>query len=157
LQDTPTLKVRAGVQKKLPGFQAQLVCLTPWNNGESPSHITALTINSSYGLMAYGNEAGIVIIDIEQKVCLLNVGSPDLYGAQDPYSRVPRSPKKGAASVADILPMNMDREERQPRSPSIDQVSIRKINLSPSRRTHWHDGTTSVTFLPSHVPHSDYY
>jgi syntaxin-binding protein 5 len=156
-KDTPTLKVRAGVQKKLPGFQAQLVCLTPWNNGESPSHITALTINSSYGLMAYGNEAGIVIIDIEQKVCLLNVGSPDLYGAQDPYSRVPRSPKKGAASVADILPMNMDREETQPRSPSIDQVSIRKINLSPSRRTHWHDGTTSVTFLPSHVPHSDYY
>ncbi|XP_068909865.1 syntaxin-binding protein 5 isoform X4 [Tenebrio molitor] len=122
-KDTPTLKVRAGVQKKLPGFQAQLVCLTPWNNGESPSHITALTINSSYGLMAYGNEAGIVIIDIEQKVCLLNVGSPDLYGAQDPYSRVPRSPKKGAASVADILPMNMDREERQPRSPSIDQIN----------------------------------
>lgn len=73
--------------------------------------------------MAYGNEAGIVIIDIEQKVCLLNVGSPDLYGAQDPYSRVPRSPKRGTASVVD-LPVNMDREERQPRSPSIDQVSV---------------------------------
>ncbi|RZC34001.1 syntaxin-binding protein 5 [Asbolus verrucosus] len=121
-KDTPTLRVRPGVQKKLPGFQAQLVCLTPWNNGEAPSHITALTINSSYGLMAYGNEAGIVIIDIEQKVCLLNVGSPDLYGAQDPYSRVPRSPKRGTASVADILPVNIDRDERQPRSPSIDQM-----------------------------------
>lgn len=71
--------------------------------------------------MAYGNEAGIVIIDIEQKVCLLNVGSPDLYGAQDPYSRGPRSPKRGAAS--DILPVNMDRDDKQPRSPSIDQVS----------------------------------
>ncbi|XP_044259753.1 syntaxin-binding protein 5 isoform X1 [Tribolium madens] len=118
-KDTPTLKVRAGIQKKLPGFQAQLVCLTPWNNGEPPSHITALTINSSYGLMAYGNEAGIVIIDIEQKVCLLNVGSPDLYGAQDPYSRVPRSPKRGGIA-SDILPVNMD--ERQPRSPSIDQM-----------------------------------
>ncbi|XP_063909291.1 syntaxin-binding protein 5 isoform X3 [Zophobas morio] len=122
-KDTPTLKVRVGAQKKLPGFQAQLVCLTPWNNGEPPSHITALTINSSYGLMAYGNEAGIVIIDVEQKVCLLNVGSPDLYGAQDPYSRVPRSPKKGVASVADILPMNPDRDDRQPRSPSIDQIN----------------------------------
>nr|XP_015840152.1 PREDICTED: syntaxin-binding protein 5 isoform X9 [Tribolium castaneum] len=120
LQDTPTLKVRAGIQKKLPGFQAQLVCLTPWNNGEPPSHITALTINSSYGLMAYGNEAGIVIIDIEQKVCLLNVGSPDLYGAQDPYSRVPRSPKRGG-TASDILPVNMD--DRQPRSPSIDQIN----------------------------------
>lgn len=44
------LKVKVGPQKKPSGFQAQLVCLTPWNNGEPPSHITALTINSSYGL-----------------------------------------------------------------------------------------------------------
>lgn len=74
--------------------------------------------------MAYGNEAGIVIIDIEQKVCLLNVGSPDLYGAQDPYSRVPRSPKK---NTSDILPLMTDKEERQPRSPSIDQVSDNQV------------------------------
>lgn len=72
--------------------------------------------------MAYGNEAGIVIVDIEQKVCLLNIGSPDLYGAQDPYSRVPRSPKK---NNCDSLPVNIDREERQPRSPSIDQVRMK--------------------------------
>ncbi|KAL1509974.1 hypothetical protein ABEB36_004637 [Hypothenemus hampei] len=89
-----TLRVRNGPQKKPPGFQAQLVCLTPWNNGEPPSQITSLTINSSYGLMAYGDEPGLVIVDIEQRVCLLNVGSPDLYGAHDPYSRIPRSPKK---------------------------------------------------------------
>ncbi|KAL3276672.1 hypothetical protein HHI36_012042 [Cryptolaemus montrouzieri] len=120
-KDTCSIKVRTGVQKKPPGFQAQLVCLTPWNNGEPPSHITALTINSCYGLMAYGNEAGIVIVDIEQKVCLLNIGSPDLYGAQDPYSRVPRSPKKNQ-TCTDSLPVNIDREERQPRSPSIDQM-----------------------------------
>ncbi|XP_045467458.1 syntaxin-binding protein 5 isoform X9 [Harmonia axyridis] len=120
-KDNCTLKVRPGVQRKPPGFQAQMVCLTPWNNGEPPSHITALTINSCYGLMAYGNEAGIVIVDIEQKVCLLNIGSPDLYGAQDPYSRVPRSPKRN--HCGDTLPVNIDREERQPRSPSIDQMN----------------------------------
>ncbi|XP_030755594.1 syntaxin-binding protein 5 isoform X2 [Sitophilus oryzae] len=117
-KEGPTLKVRAGNQKKPPGFQAQLVCLTPWSNGEPPSHISSLTINSSYGLMAYGNESGLVIIDIEQRVCLLNVGSPDLYGAQDPYSRVPRSPKKNQL-VPDSLAQEL---ERQPRSPSIDQM-----------------------------------
>ncbi|XP_066245385.1 syntaxin-binding protein 5 isoform X3 [Euwallacea similis] len=117
-----TLRVRSGAQKKSPGFQAQLVCLTPWNNGEPPSHITSLTLNSSYGLMAYGNEAGLVIVDIEQRVCLLNVGSPDLYGAQDPYSRVPRSPKKNQNQPinADALAQEF---ERQPRSPSIDQMN----------------------------------
>lgn len=74
--------------------------------------------------MAYGNEAGIVVVDIEQRVCLLNIGSPDLYGAQDPYSRAPRSPKKGQLGGTDVLGLNTDREERQPRSPSVDQVSL---------------------------------
>lgn len=79
--------------------------------------------------MAYGNEAGIVVIDIEQRVCLLNVGSPDLYGAQDPYSRVPRSPKKGQVNPSDLLPISTERDERQPRSPSIDQVSAKCLFL----------------------------
>lgn len=84
--------------------------------------------------MAYGNEVGIVIIDIEQRVCLLNVGSPDLYGAQDPYSRVPRSPKKGPNNTADTLPIAVDRDEvRQPRSPSIDQVSWYHLTVSLPR------------------------
>lgn len=75
--------------------------------------------------MAYGNEAGIVIIDIEQKVCLLNIGSPDLYGAQDPYARAPRSPKKNQNILSsDILATALEASERQPRSPSIDQVSL---------------------------------
>lgn len=63
--------------------------------------------------MAYGTESGLAIIDIVQKVCLFNVASPDLYGAQDPYSRVPRSPKRSEPPYS--------RDEQ--RSPSIDQVS----------------------------------
>lgn len=63
--------------------------------------------------MAYGNESGLAIVDIEQKVCLFNVASPDLYGAQDPYSRTPRSPKRSEPPYS--------RDEQ--RSPSIDQVS----------------------------------
>lgn len=63
--------------------------------------------------MAYGNESGLVIVDIVQKVCLFNVASPDLYGAQDPYSRTPRSPKR-------TEPYSRDEQQR---SPSIDQVS----------------------------------
>ncbi|XP_055371132.1 syntaxin-binding protein 5 isoform X6 [Condylostylus longicornis] len=106
------LKVRPGPQRKPPGFQAQLVCLTPWTTGSHPGQITSLSINSSYGLMAYGNEYGIAVVDIIQKVCLLNVASPDLYGAQDPYSRVPKSPKRSD-----------NNKDEQARSPSIDQDS----------------------------------
>lgn len=63
--------------------------------------------------MAYGTEHGLVVVDIVQKVCLLNMASPDLYGNQDPYSRSPRSPKR-TENIGD-----------QGRSPSIDQVSGR--------------------------------
>lgn len=65
--------------------------------------------------MAYGTEYGLVIVDIVQKVCVMNVASPDLYGSQDPYARTPRSPKRTEATTRDD----------QARSPSIDQVSIR--------------------------------
>ena len=30
--------------------------------------------------LAFGNEYGVAVIDIVQKVCLLNIGTPDLYG-----------------------------------------------------------------------------
>lgn len=44
------IRVKTGPQKKPPGYQAEIVCLTPWVNGEPPGGITSLAINSSYGL-----------------------------------------------------------------------------------------------------------
>lgn len=49
-QNDGMLKVRPGPQRKAAGFQAQIVCLTPWTNGTHPGQITALCINSNYGL-----------------------------------------------------------------------------------------------------------
>jgi hypothetical protein len=65
--------------------------------------------------MTYGTDFGIVIVDIIQKVCILNMSSPDLYGTADPYQRVPRSPKRD----------NNSRElDERCRSPSTDQVCV---------------------------------
>lgn len=63
--------------------------------------------------MAYGTEYGLVVVDIVQKICLLNIASPDLYGSQDPYARTPRSPKRTETGAS---------RDEQARSPSIDQV-----------------------------------
>ncbi|XP_004529410.1 syntaxin-binding protein 5 isoform X2 [Ceratitis capitata] len=104
------LKVKVGSQRKPPGFQSQLVCLTTGPNRRNVQ-ITSLCINSSYGLMAYGTEYGLVVIDIVQKICLLSVACPDLYGANDPYSRNPKSPKR------------IENKEEQSRSPSSDQIN----------------------------------
>ncbi|XP_054270679.1 syntaxin-binding protein 5-like isoform X9 [Macrosteles quadrilineatus] len=132
LEYTLPVKVKPGPIKKPPGFQAHLVCITPVANGDSPSSITALCINSSYGLMAYGNEVGLVVVDIVQKCCLLSIGTPDLYGNADPYQRVPRSPKRNPLCEGD---------GERCRSPSIDQhgadnnvfISMDKLDSSFSR------------------------
>ena len=50
--------MRSGQIKKPSGFQADLVCLTPWVNGEAPSQISCLTVNSNFGLLSYGNGSG---------------------------------------------------------------------------------------------------
>ena len=79
--------------KKPGGYQPDLVCLTPWVNGEAPSQICCITINSKFGLLSYGNGSGLVIVDYIQHKCLLNMGTADLYGSNDPFQRMPKSPK----------------------------------------------------------------
>ncbi|XP_073834989.1 syntaxin-binding protein tomosyn isoform X8 [Musca autumnalis] len=110
------LRVKSGAQRKPPGFQSQLVCLTTGPNKRTVQ-VTSLCISSAYGLMAYGTEYGLVIIDIIQKVCLLSIACPDLYGAHDPYSRTPKSPKR------------IETKDDQSRSPSSDQVRLRKFTF----------------------------
>ncbi|XP_043490602.1 syntaxin-binding protein 5 isoform X15 [Polistes fuscatus] len=110
------LKVKSGLQKRAAGFQATLICLTIAPSGEQPENITALSLNSSYGLMAYGNETGLVIIDIVQKITLIVLHATDLGGSGDPYQRVLRSPKRQDDSKRE--------NEDKARSPSADQVQI---------------------------------
>jgi hypothetical protein len=54
--------------KKPAGYQAALACLTPWVNNEAPLPITCLTLGSpAFGLLAYGNGSGLVIVDYVQQ------------------------------------------------------------------------------------------
>ncbi|XP_020280075.1 syntaxin-binding protein 5 isoform X5 [Pseudomyrmex gracilis] len=110
------MKVKTGLQKRAPGFQATLICLTTAPSGEQPESITSLSLNSSYGLLAYGNESGLVIVDIVQKISLVVLNTSDLGGGSDPYQRVLRSPKR----QDDLRRENEDKA----RSPSTDQVQI---------------------------------
>lgn len=44
------LKPRTGSYRRPPGFQADLLCLSPWLDGEAPALVTAICVNSAYGL-----------------------------------------------------------------------------------------------------------
>ncbi|XP_006569748.2 syntaxin-binding protein 5 isoform X8 [Apis mellifera] len=115
-ESSQSLKIKTGLQKRAAGFQATLVCLTVTNSGEQAENITALSLNSSYGLMAYGNECGIVIIDIVQKISLIVLNTGDIGGNVDLCQRVLRSPKRQDE-------LKRDNEDKA-RSPSTDQVQI---------------------------------
>ncbi|XP_043667393.1 syntaxin-binding protein 5 isoform X8 [Vespula pensylvanica] len=119
------LKVKTGLQKRAAGFQATLICLTIAPSGEQPENITALSLNSSYGLMAYGNETGLVIIDIVQKISLIVLHTTDLGGSGDPYQRVLRSPKRQDDSKRE--------NEDKARSPSADQMNEMYVSLVTGR------------------------
>ena len=74
--------------------------------------------------MAYGNSCGLVIVDIVQRVCVLSMGTPDIYGNADPYQRAPRSPKRhpGSGALSDTFRETAD--DRSGSSPTTDQVYV---------------------------------
>ncbi|OXB67299.1 hypothetical protein ASZ78_010723 [Callipepla squamata] len=104
--NVPCLKVKNSPLKQSPGYQIELVIQLVWVSGEPPQQITSLAVNSAYGLVVFGNCNGIAMVDYLQKTILLNLGTIELYGSNDPYRREPRSPRKtrqpSGAGLCDI-------------------------------------------------------
>ncbi|XP_068194580.1 syntaxin-binding protein 5 isoform X7 [Antennarius striatus] len=90
----PCLQVRSSPLKQSPGYQVELVIQLVWVSGEPPQPITSLAINSSYGLVVFGNSNGLAVVDYLQKTLLLNMATSELYSPSEPYQRQPRSPRK---------------------------------------------------------------
>ncbi|XP_036397837.1 syntaxin-binding protein 5 isoform X2 [Megalops cyprinoides] len=98
----PCLRVRSSPLKQSPGYQVELVIQLVWVSGEPPQPITSLAVNSSYGLVVFGNTNGLAVVDYLQKTVLLNVGSHELHGSSEPYQKQPRSPRKTRQPSGDI-------------------------------------------------------
>ncbi|KAM9708363.1 syntaxin-binding protein 5 isoform 3-T3 [Menidia menidia] len=90
----PCLQLRSSPLKQFPGYQVELVIQLVWVSGEPPQQITSLAVNSSYGLVVFGNSNGLAVVDYFQKTLLLNMAMSELYSPSDPYQRQPRSPRK---------------------------------------------------------------
>ncbi|XP_051157410.1 syntaxin-binding protein 5 [Leptopilina boulardi] len=131
------LRVKTGMQKRAPGFQASLICVTLGPDGEQTEYISALSLNSSYGLLSYGNESGLVVIDIVQKVSLLVVSTSDL-GMSVDSSRILRSPKK----------QDERRDEDRIRSPSADTNQV-NFTVFPENKTEADRFESSLQRSPS--------
>ncbi|XP_025238747.1 syntaxin-binding protein 5 isoform X3 [Theropithecus gelada] len=131
--NVPCLKVKNSPLKQSPGYQTELVIQLVWVSGEPPQQITSLAVNSSYGLVVFGNCNGIAMVDYLQKAVLLNLGTIELYGSNDPYRREPRSPRKSrqpsGAGLCDISEGTVVPEDRC-KSPTSD---VKDNSFSRSR------------------------
>ncbi|KAM4693433.1 syntaxin-binding protein 5 isoform 1-T1 [Discoglossus pictus] len=129
--NVPCLRVKSTPLKQSAGYQVELVVQLVWVSGEPPQQITSLAINSSYGLVVFGNCNGIAMVDYIQKTVLLNLGTIELYGSNDPYQRQPRSPRKtrqpSGAGLCDINESTTASEDRC-KSPTSAKMS-RKLSL----------------------------
>ncbi|XP_060226345.1 syntaxin-binding protein 5-like isoform X6 [Meriones unguiculatus] len=97
----PCLSVKTRPVRMPPGYQADLVIQLVWVDGEPPQQITSLAVSSAYGIVAFGNCTGLVVVDFIQKTVLLSMGTIDLYRSSDLYQRQPRSPRKNKQFIAD--------------------------------------------------------
>ncbi|XP_050017547.1 syntaxin-binding protein 5 isoform X7 [Alexandromys fortis] len=130
--NVPCLKVKSSPLKQSPGYQTELVIQLVWVGGEPPQQITSLALNSSYGLVVFGNCNGIAMVDYLQKAVLLNLSTIELYGSNDPYRREPRSPRKSrqpSGGLCDITEGTVVTEDRC-KSPTSD---IKDNSFSRSR------------------------
>ncbi|XP_063089104.1 syntaxin-binding protein 5 isoform X7 [Cavia porcellus] len=130
--NVPCLKVKSSPLKQSPGYQTELVIQLVWVGGEPPQQITSLAVNSSYGLVVFGNCNGIAMVDYFQKAVLLNLGTIELYGSNDPYRREPRSPRKSrqpSGGLCDISEGSVVPEDRC-KSPTSD---VKDNSFSRSR------------------------
>ncbi|XP_075452645.1 syntaxin-binding protein 5 isoform X4 [Ascaphus truei] len=129
--NVPCLRVRSTPLKQSAGYQVELVIQLVWVSGEPPQQITSLAVNSAYGLVVLGNCNGIAMVDYIQKTILLNLGTIELYGSNDPYQRQPRSPRKtrqpSGAGLCDISESTIASEDRC-KSPTSAKMS-RKLSL----------------------------
>ncbi|XP_061610027.1 syntaxin-binding protein 5a isoform X4 [Phyllopteryx taeniolatus] len=125
----PCLKVRSTPLKQSAGYQVDLVVQLVWVSGEPPQQITSLALNSSSGLVVFGNSNGVAVVDYIQKTVVSNLGTLELYGSNDPYQRQPRSPRKSRQPSGGLCDINECSATSEDRCKSPTSVLMSNSNL----------------------------
>ncbi|RVE57669.1 hypothetical protein OJAV_G00218880 [Oryzias javanicus] len=97
----PYLQVRSPPLKQSAGYQVELVIQLVWVSGQPPQQITSLALNSSYGLVAFGNSCGLAVVDYLQKTLVLSMSMSELYSPAEPLPRSPRKSQHPSGALCD--------------------------------------------------------
>ncbi|KRZ15476.1 Syntaxin-binding protein 5 [Trichinella pseudospiralis] len=123
------VKAKTASTKRACGYQTDLICLNAWPSLSLPEAISAMALNSAYGLFAYGTDQGLVVVDILQKCCITVLETAELYGTGDATSL--RSPKGGAALNEKIASFDIS-DNRQSSEKQDSATSFTRSNTASS-------------------------
>ncbi|CAF1670157.1 unnamed protein product, partial [Adineta ricciae] len=114
--------------RRMAGYQPELVCLLSWLPTDKVPILTDIAINSKYGLLIFGLENGLVVVDYLSKFILMNMATSDLYGTMDPFQRATSSPKRrGTSNESNNDDSNTFSYEYQQRSLSPNSAPLSNI------------------------------
>ncbi|MED6259858.1 Syntaxin-binding protein 5 [Ataeniobius toweri] len=133
----PCLQVRSSPLKQSPGYQVELVVQLVWVSGEPPQQITSLAVNSSFGLVVFGNSNGLAVVDYVQKTLLLHMGTSELYSPSDPCQRQPRSPRKPRQPSGGLCDSNDGSNNSEDRCKSPTSGSTSPCNSDDERKQNF--------------------
>ncbi|UJR25564.1 hypothetical protein I4U23_006909 [Adineta vaga] len=130
--------------RRMAGYQPELVCLLSWLPTDKVPLLTDISINSKYGLLIFGLENGLVVIDFLSQFILMNMATADLYGTMDPFQRATSSPKRrGTSNESNNDDSNTFSYEYQPSSPPTNTSNLTE------KRTHAQSiDTNSAVYKP---------
>ncbi|XP_069016706.1 syntaxin-binding protein 5 isoform X2 [Embiotoca jacksoni] len=129
----PCLQVRSSPLKQSPGYQVELVVQLVWVSGEPPQQISTLAINSSYGLVVFGNSNGLAVVDYLQKTLLLNMGTSELCSPSDAQKQL-RSPRKARQPSGALCESNDGSNTSEDRCKSPTSGSTSPCNSDDERK-----------------------
>uniref|UniRef100_A0AAV2K998 Syntaxin-binding protein 5-like n=1 Tax=Knipowitschia caucasica TaxID=637954 RepID=A0AAV2K998_KNICA len=112
-----------------------------------PSHPSTSSNNSDSNIpclnVVFGNSNGLAVVDYIQKTVVLNLGTVELYGCNDPYQRQPRSPRKSRQPSGDRD--NSFSRSRSSSVTSIDKESKEAISSFHICETYARKGDSILT------------
>ncbi|KAI6233001.1 WD domain, G-beta repeat protein [Aphelenchoides fujianensis] len=85
--DSIPIKVRGGAVRRPAGYQPELVCQVAWINGAVAEKITAIALNSMFGVIAIGTSAGLGLVDMLTSTPIYSWSNSELYNRDSiPFS-----------------------------------------------------------------------
>ncbi|KRX15158.1 Syntaxin-binding protein 5 [Trichinella nelsoni] len=141
------VKMKSGPTKRACGYQTDVICLNAWPSLSLPEAISAMALNSAYGLFAYGTDQGLVVVDILQKCCITVLETAELYGTGDATSL--RSPKSGGSAALNEKIASFDISDSRQSSEKQDSATAFTRSNTASSENAQHSSSKAYVKMSS--------